>query len=162
MINIQKSYSLYIGYIQSYSVCFGSIQSTLVIFGPHWPYSVYFISIWSTLILFGPFCSLWSTSIGSFSPLWSYLVHSINFGSIWSTLVLFCPLQSYSIQFGHIRSYMFLFGSLCPLCPNLSIRSLFDSIQSTSVLFSSQWFIVLFRLCPLWSLRITSIQFGPL
>ena len=161
MINIQKFYSLYIGYIQSYSVCFGSIQSTLVIFGPHWPYSVYFISIWSTLILFGPFCSLWSTSIGSFSPLWSYLVHSINFGSIWSTLVLFVhfnPIQSNLVIFGPICSYLVHYVHFVLICPFVLIR--FYSIHIGPIQFTMVHCLIRSTsvlCCPIWS---TLFPFG--
>ena len=139
MINIQKSYSVHIGSIQS-------ILSFLVQFGPIRSYSIHFNanqSIWSALALFG---SHWSYSVhfGPFCPLWSYSVCISSIRSILFTLVLFlvlfglCPLWFYLIHFVHFNH----------------IRAI-QSILSTLVLFGSfsllrSNFALFGQFCPLW------------
>ena len=136
MINIQKSYSLCIGYIRSYSVCFGSIQSTLVIFGPHWPYSVHFIPIRSILFTLVHFSSIRSILfiLVLFGPHWLYSVH---FDPIQSNLVIFSPICSYLVHYVH-------FDLICP----------FGLIRSISILYGP---ISIIR-----SILPTLVLFGPL
>ena len=138
MINIQKSYLVYFSpnqFILFSLVHFGSIWSTLVLLGPF----IHIGPILSTSVLFHPH---WSYSVHStlvlFGSHLSYSVHSVNLGPIKSTLVLFRPIWFYSIHFGHIQSYLFLFGPYVHFGPNLSIRSYsvhFGPPCSHSVLF---------------------------
>ena len=145
MINIQKSYLVYFSpnqFILSSLVHFGSIWSTLVLLGPF----IHIGPILSTSVLFHPH---WSYSVHStlvlFGSHLSYSVHSVNLGPIKSTLVLFHPIWSYSIHFGHIQSYLFLFGPYVHFGPNLSIRS-YSVHMSTLVL-----------ICPFVLIRSTSV-----
>ena len=141
--------------IWSYSVHFGPIQSiqyTLTLFGPYWSYSIHFGHIQSTLVHY-----------------LSYSVHYVHFnplGPIWSilsTLVLFgplCPLQSYSVHIGPIRSSMstsILFG---PFLSILSTLFLFGPLQSYSI-----HLVSISSILSIWSNSvhlITSILFCPL
>ena len=131
-INIQKSYLVHFGFVQSTLVLFGLVSpldlilSTSVLFGPHWFYSVHFVH-------FGPLQSYSDHSVHYshirpvlytlflFGPLLSYSIHYVHFGPIWSSLVLFGPICSYSVHYIHF-------------VPNLSIR-LFGQLQSYSIPF---------------------------
>ena len=151
LFSLHWLYSVLLGLLWFYSVNFGHIWSTLALFCLLHSYSVHIDPIWSilfTLVNFNWVIQSTLVLFGPFYQFWFYLVH----------IGPFCPLQSYSIQFGHIRSYMFLFGSLCPLCPNLSIRSysvLFNPHRSYSVHNGSLSYSVL--CCPIWS---TLFPFG--
>ena len=165
IINIQKSYSVHIGSIQSImfsSIQFGLIQSYSVLFSPCYPLKFY-------LVYFGPFNLIQSTSLlfGPFGPHLFYSVHSVHYSPIQFKLVLFgpfCLLWSYSIQidsiqsslsttvqyahfgptvqFGPVQSILstlLLFGPLgsysVHLVPIRSIRSLFHLVQFFSIVF---------------------------
>ena len=159
MINIQKSYSVYIGSIRfilfssvqfgpiqsilSAKVLFGLIQSTSAPISPHQSHSIHFgliQSILSTLVLFGLLCLLWFYFI-LLGPHWSNPVHSIHFD----------PLQSYSDH------------SVGPIWFILSTLVLLGPIQITLILFgplrSSMSILVLFD--PICSILVHSVHFGP-
>ena len=105
VINIQKSYSIQIGSIQS--IC--PLLSNVVLFSSFSPLKFYSVQfdplscIQSTLDLFGPYQS-YSVHLVHFDLLQSYLSHSVHIGPIWSilfTFVLFSPfypLQSHSVH----------------------------------------------------------------
>ena len=135
MINIQKFYSIHFGPIPSifsFSVHFGSILSMLVLL-------------------------VHSIHIGPIIPLQSYSVHIGYIQSIQSTLVLLDPHWSYSVHYGPIRSYLFLFGTYADFGPNLCILSYsvhFSPTQSSLFPFGSILSIwsTLFHLCLLQSI----------
>ena len=105
IINIQKSYSVYIGSIWSNLIQFSplcllklySVHS--VLFNPHWLYSVHIRPILSISVLFGLFCPLSSYSIDSiyFGSIWPYSVYIGPIWSILSTLIHFSPIRSTSV-----------------------------------------------------------------
>ena len=156
LFSLHWLYSVLLGLLWFYSVNFGHIWSTLALFCLLHFYLVHIDPIWSilfTLVNFNWVIQSTLVLFGPFFQFWFYLVH----------IGPFCPLQSYSIQFGHIRSYMFLFGSLCPLCPNLSIRSysvLFNPHRSYSVHNGSLSYSVCVHFGPFESLQSNSVHFS--
>ena len=176
MINIQKSYSVQIGSIQSilsslvqfgpmqsirsylyHSVHFTSIQSTSV-------HSVHFRPILSTLVLFSLrwFYLVHFSPIQSILPTLSYLVHSNPIWSILSTLVLFGPHWFNLIHFVHLSLIQSTLVLLRPLQFSLSTSVLFSPIWSCSVHLST-----LVLICPLGppcffrSYYVHSVHFVP-
>ena len=94
------------------------------------------VTILPSVVLFSPFGYIQSTLVlfSPFCPLWSY---SIYYGSIRSTLVLFDPNWSYSVHFGPVQSTLVLFSPFAYIW----------SILSTLVLFGP----LLFPFSPMWS-----------
>ena len=177
MINIQKSYSVHIGFIRSIlssSVQFGSIQSHLV-------HSIHQSSIGSNSSHSVLFSRLQSNSVHSSHtvPIRFTLILFHLLRSIQSTLTLFGPHWSYSVHFGPIRFHYVYFGSICfysvNIGPILSILSTLiqfspiQAIRSTLVLFGPfclLWFYsvhpILSTFVPTRSSLVQSIQFGPI
>ena len=136
-----RSYSVYsvlfypFWSIWSYLVLFGPIRSSLLLFGP-------FGHVQSATIFFSPFCHPQSLlgSVGPYSNVLSYLVHSVLFGLysvlfslIWffsihqvlSSSVLFGPVWSCQVLFSLIQSFSVLFGPFGHVCSCLVNSVLF-------------------------------------
>ena len=155
IINIQKSYSVHIGSIQSImfsSIQFGLIRSYSVLFSPFYPPKFY-------LVYFVPFNLIQSTSLlfGPFGPHLFYSVHSVHYSPIQFKLVLFgpfCLLQSYSIQIDSIQSSLSTTVQYAHFGPTVQFGPV-QSILSTLVLFGPLRFnLVIFSpLCSIWSIQ---------
>jgi len=102
--------------------------------------SVQFSPIRSYLVHSVHWSYIWSNSVNSilFSPLQSNSVHLVHIGSILSTLVLFCWLRSYlvySIYFGSISSSLVDIDPIQSILPTLIYFSSIRVIQYILVLF---------------------------
>ena len=147
-------------YFVSYFGPFGPIWSTSVLFNPPWFYPIYF----------GPIRSNLSTSVqvGSIRSIMSTLVlfglFSLS-GPNRSILVLFGPIcLSYSVQFGHIRFTLVLFGLIWSNSVDLVLFGLLRSIFFYSVQFGPiRSTLALFGpLCSLWFYLVHYVHFGPI
>ena len=147
VINIQKSYSIQIGSIQS--IC--PLLSNVVLFSSFSPLKFYSVQ-------FDPLSCIQST-LDLFGLHWSYSVHSVHFDLLQSYL-------SHSVHIGLIRSILFtlvLFGPFYPLLSYSVHISPNWSNPSTSihyVHFSPIWSMsVLFR--PFVLIQPRLVLFGP-
>ena len=136
------------------------LKNTTKIINIQKSFSVHIDFIWSTPL------KLYSIHLVLFSPLWSYLVHSVRI--YWPYLVHIGPILStlyHIVHFGPTRSTLILFDSFFPfwftsvLFAPFGPFIHFDFIWSTLVLFGPfcslrpfHFTLVLFGpLCPLWS-----------